>query len=80
MLADPLLEVYSDQTVIASNDNWDATATPPATQKSVGGFDLPANSRDAVLTLNLGAGNYSAQVSGAGGTTGVALVEVDELP
>lgn len=58
-------------TAIASNDNWDATTTPAATQRAVGGFDVPASSRDAVLILNLGAGNYSAQISGIGGITGV---------
>jgi len=33
-----------------------------------------------VLILTLPAGTYSAQVRGANATTGVALVEVYELP
>lgn len=79
-LADPKLEVYSGQTVISSNDNWDATATPVATQSGVGAFQLTANSRDAALIVSLQPGAYTAQVSGVGGTTGVALIEVYELP
>ena len=38
------------------------------------------NSRDAALQVTLQPGTYSAQVSGFNGTTGVALVEVYELP
>ena len=34
----------------------------------------------AVLLLTLPPGSYTAQVSGAGTTTGVALVEIYELP
>lgn len=79
-LADPRLEVYSGQTVIASNDNWDATVTPTATQSSVGAFQLTAGSRDAALVISLQPGAYTTQVSGVGGTTGVALIEVYELP
>ena len=37
-------------------------------------------SRDAALTATLPPGSYTAQISGVGGTTGVALVEVYELP
>lgn len=79
-LADPKLEVYSGQTVVSANDNWDATATPVATQSSVGAFQLTANSRDAALIVALQPGAYTAQVSGVGGTMGVALIEVYELP
>ncbi|MCX6954257.1 MAG: hypothetical protein NTV51_19065 [Verrucomicrobia bacterium] len=79
-LADPKLEVFSGQTVVASNDNWDATATPAATQTAAGAFPLTAGSKDAVLIVNLSPGSYTAQVSGVGATTGVALVEIYELP
>jgi len=80
VLADPKLELYNGSTLIATNDNWDATATPTATQTGVGAFELPANSKDSVLIANLAPGTYSAKVSGIGGTTGVALVEIYELP
>jgi hypothetical protein len=79
-LADPQLTVFNGQTVVASNDNWDATATPLATQTGAGGFALTAGSKDAALIVNLAPGSYTAQVSGVGATTGVALVEIYELP
>jgi hypothetical protein len=46
----------------------------------VGAFALPASSRDAALLVTLQPGSYTVQVSGVGGTTGVALVEVYEVP
>ena len=47
---------------------------------SVGAFALTANSRDAALIITLPAGTYTAQVSGVNNTTGVAIVEVYDLP
>jgi hypothetical protein len=41
---------------------------------------LADNSKDAALLVTLQPGVYSAQVSGVGNTTGVALVEVYEVP
>jgi hypothetical protein len=64
--------------VMASNDNWDATLTPTFT--SVGAFALTPGSRDAALIVTLEPGSYTAQVSGIGNATGVAIVEVYELP
>jgi hypothetical protein len=79
-LADPKLDVFSGTTVVAANDNWDAAVTPAALQTAVGAFALTANSRDAVVVANLAPGSYTAQVSGVNATTGVALVELYELP
>jgi hypothetical protein len=45
-----------------------------------GAFGLPAASKDAALLVTLQPGAYTAQVSGVAGTTGVALVEVYEVP
>ncbi len=77
-LADPRLQIFRGQTQIADNDNW--AAADAATFAPVGAFNLQAGSRDAVLVLSLQPGTYSAQVSGVNNTTGVALVEVYELP
>jgi N-acetylmuramoyl-L-alanine amidase len=79
VLADPRLEVFDGTRSIAANDNWDSSLAP--TFGSVAAFALPAGSRDAALVLNLAAGrSYTAQVAGAGTSTGEALVEVYELP
>jgi hypothetical protein len=51
-----------------------------AAQRAVGAFPLPAGSKDAVLWLTLAPGAYTAQVQGVGAGTGVALVEIYQLP
>jgi hypothetical protein len=78
-LIDPKLELFgSNNSKIQENDNWEASARSIFTQ--AGAFDLPTGSRDAVLLVTLPPGSYTAQVSGVGGSTGVALVEVYEVP
>jgi hypothetical protein len=83
-LADPQLRlVRGADTVVRENDNWesgnDAALVADAAVR-VGAFPLTAGSRDAALLLNLPPGTYSAQVTGPGTTTGIALVEVYEVP
>lgn len=79
VLADPKLEIYNaDSVKIAENDSWNALLQPIA--RSVGAFDLTPGSRDAGLVLTLAPGAYTAQISGIGGTTGEAIVEVYEVP
>ncbi len=46
----------------------------------MGAFAFVPGSQDAAVIVNLHPGAYTARVSGAGGTTGVALVEVYEIP
>ena len=79
VLADPRLQLFSGTTQINENDN----ATEPAlatAATSVGAFALPAGGRDAAILVTLQPGAYTAQVSGVGGTTGIGLVEVYEVP
>jgi len=85
------VSVFSGSTVIAQNDDW-SVPTPIAGQtaataaeltaaaQSVGAFALGAGSRDAAVLVTLAPGAYTAQVAGAGTTTGVALVEIYEVP
>lgn len=79
-LADPKLEIIrgGSTTVLASNDNWDAPLAPTFT--GVGAFALTPGSRDSALVVTLDPGSYTAQVSGVGNGTGIAIVEVYELP
>jgi hypothetical protein len=72
-LADPVLELYSGQTQIAANDNWRQAAN--AAQILTSGF-APSDSNESALLVTLNPGAYTAIVRGAGGTTGVAIVEV----
>ena len=82
-LADPTMKVYRGQTIVAENDNWSTDAATAATleeaMKNVGAFPLERGSKDAALLLDLPPGDYTIQTTGAGETTGVALVEVYEL-
>ena len=78
VLADPKLEVFRGEARLAENDNWDQAAG--ATFASVGAFPFAGGSRDAAVVVSLNPGNYSAQVSGVANTTGIALIEVYELP
>ena len=82
-LARPSLAVFSGSTVLAQNAGWtttaDTSAITAAAQQS-GAFAFAATSQDAALILNLAPGAYTAHISGVAGTTGVALVEVYELP
>jgi hypothetical protein len=80
MLGNPTLSVYSSgNTPIASNDDWGSATSAPdiaAAAQTVGAQPLVGNGQDSALLLTLNPGPYSAQVSGAGSTTGIALVEI----
>jgi hypothetical protein len=82
-LADPQLTLYRGNTAVAANDNWSsavnaADIASAATQ--VGAFALTSASRDAAVLTSLEAGSYTAVVSGVGGATGTALVEIYVVP
>jgi hypothetical protein len=87
-LADPQLTLYRRErdgtdTAIFANNDW---GTSPAADSlgevaaSVGAFPLPAGSKDATLLATLQPGAYTAHVSGVGGLTGTALVEIYVVP
>jgi hypothetical protein len=80
VLADPRFEVFraGSTTAIAGNDNWEPSLA--STFGAVGAFDLVPGSRDAALVTSLTPASYTVQVSGVGGGTGEALVEIYELP
>ncbi|HMD60065.1 MAG TPA: hypothetical protein VKG78_01460, partial [Opitutaceae bacterium] len=80
-LPDPELQLYSGPTVIESNNGWGGNPQIASTAASVGAFPW-ANpmSADSALLVTLPPGAYTAQVSGASGDTGVALIEVYEVP
>ena len=80
VLADPQLRLFAGAGAINENNDWGGTMPLTAAFTQVGAFVLPAGSRDAALLTSLPPGNYSVQVSGAGGATGIALVEIYEVP
>ncbi|MBL9188795.1 MAG: CotH kinase family protein [Opitutaceae bacterium] len=82
-LADPVLTIYSGTSVLASNDRWAAgtqAAAVTAASSRVNAFALATNTEDAVLLLTVAPGAYTAEVRGKGGSTGVALLEIYEVP
>jgi hypothetical protein len=88
-LADPQLKLLDQPgAVIATNDNWATPANAAASDATLiaaaasatGAFSTAPASKDAALLLNLAPGAYTVQVSGTDGGTGVALVEVYEVP
>ena len=92
-LTDSMLKLYdSSARMIAQNDNWEtpqpmANAQSAATDNDLaaaainaGAFALTSGSRDSAIIVTLAAGTYTAHVSGAAAQTGVALIEVYELP
>jgi kumamolisin len=92
-LAQPSIQVFDQSNVlIASDTGWgnapvagtsavaasfrEATA---ADMQAAGAFALTENSADSAIVVTLPPGNYTAIVSGVGGTTGTALAEVYEI-
>jgi hypothetical protein len=84
VLADPKLDVYQSvngsSVWMTGNDNWGGTTTLSAAFTATGAFTLPASSKDSAVLVTLPSGVYTAVVSGVNTTTGVALVEVYEVP
>jgi hypothetical protein len=72
-LADPVLTLYSGQTVIASNDDF---GSAPNLAQIQGTGVAPTNGLESAIYITLDPGAYTAIVSGYGGGTGVGIVEV----
>ncbi len=81
-LADPSLTLFNSASVaIASNDNWGGDTALTTVGTAVGAFAVSsATSKDAMLLVTLAPGGYTAQAAGLGGTGGLAIVEVYEVP
>jgi N-acetylneuraminic acid mutarotase len=78
-IADPQIALYAGATRMNENNDWTGTVALTSTFSHVGAFALPVGSRDAALTASLAPGNYSVQVSGVSGSTGLVLVEIYDV-
>jgi glucose/arabinose dehydrogenase len=83
-LPDPQIQLYSQgnpPAVIAQNAGWSGDAQVSAAAATVGAFAWtnPA-SLDSALLVTLPPGAYTAEVAGASGDTGVALIEIYDVP
>jgi len=80
-LPDPQLQLFNGTVLLATNNGWGGNPQVASVAASVGAFAwTTASSNDSAMLLTLPPGSYSAQVAGASGDTGVALVEVYEVP
>jgi hypothetical protein len=68
--------ISSAGSTLAINSIWGGGSTLTNAFVQVGAFALPAASDDAALLQPLGAGSYTAQLSGLSNTTGVGLAEI----
>lgn len=84
VLAQPTLSVYSGAGVkLAQNTGWSTSpdvAAISAATAAAGLIPFTNGSGDCAIVLTLPPGGYTAQVSGLNDTTGVALIEVYEVP
>jgi hypothetical protein len=82
-LPDPMLTVAdSAGAIVATNNDWGTNTNAidiALAATKVGAFPFTAASKDAAALVNLKPGAYTALVTGAKSTTGVALVEVYEV-
>jgi YVTN family beta-propeller protein len=80
-LPDPQLQLNNSGGVITTNTGWGGNTQIAAAAASVGAFSWGTSpTPDSAILITLPPGAYTAQVSGASGDTGVALVEVYEVP
>jgi probable HAF family extracellular repeat protein len=83
-LADPELQLYgtgSGNMLLATNQGWGGNSQIAAAAASVGAFSWGGSpTKDSAILVTLPPGSYTANVSGASGDTGIALVEVYDVP
>lgn len=94
-LPNPVVRVFHIENgaprLLSQNDDWDDVFPLDSysflveSSRQVGAFPLQRGSKDAALTLQLSAGNYTVEVEASSATatgesrTGIALVEVYEI-
>jgi TonB family protein len=78
-LPNPQLRLFSSRrNELGFNNDW--LIGWSAAFSAAGAFPLTNGGRDAALLVSLQPGTYTAQASDAGNTTGVALIEIYDVP
>ena len=78
--ANPQLGLLSGGVPLHSNNDWNGDAGLREAFAQVGAFPLPNDSKDAALIARLAPGNYTVNVNTATPPSGVALIEIYEVP
>jgi hypothetical protein len=82
-LQDPTLELHNGNgDKIATNDNWKIDdKTQQSQQSAIQATGLaPNDDRESAILIELAPGNYTAILAGKGGTSGIGLVEIYNVP
>jgi hypothetical protein len=74
-LADPKLELYQGNTLLASNDNWKDSQKAEIEASTI----PPTNDFESAIVRTLAPGSYTAVMSGSDGGTGIGVVEAYDL-
>ena len=74
-LANPTLELYQGDTLLASNDNWKDSQQAEIEATTI----PPTNDLESAIVRVLAPGAYTAVVSGKDGGTGIGVVEAYDL-
>src|SRR4030095_13219363 len=79
VLKNPYLDLRDGNgNVVEANNDWQQS---PEAATIIADGKAPSNVRESAMARTLSPGNYTALVTGAGGTPGTALIEVyDESP
>ena len=77
VLANPGVELYSGQTLLASNDDWQQA---PNTAAIIATGNAPPDANESAILMSLAPGAYTAIVRGVGNTTGIGIVEMYAVP
>lgn len=81
VLSHPQIDLFRGSTRLDHNHAWGGSGAMKTAFAKTGAFTLiDSNSSDAALLVTLNPGAYSVVVSSADGTSGVALVEVYDIP
>jgi hypothetical protein len=81
VLSRPQLTLFdANRQPIYTNSGWGGNGTLAALFPQVGAFPLAIDSDDAALVVTLPPGVYTAQVAGVDGSSGIALVELYQVP
>jgi hypothetical protein len=76
VLADPVLKLMSGTTELRSDDDWQSQSN---SDDIVSTTIPPVNAKESSILIRLEPGAYTAVVTGANDTTGIALIEVYEI-